>query len=87
MEAIYCMLYLICVWVLLRRKRHGYLWHITSSTILFLFETISLSLEATVYVHRFFQDAAIAKGSTLSQTDSASNIFEAGIEIAALLCL
>jgi hypothetical protein len=55
--------------------------------MLFLFETVSLSLEATGYVHRFFQDTDIAKGSTLSQADSASNIFETGIEIAALLCL
>jgi hypothetical protein len=82
------MLYVTCVLILLRKKRHGYLWHIASSTILFFLETISLSLGITDYIYHYFQDIDIAKGFTLSQAGSAtSSIIQAATEITALLCL
>jgi hypothetical protein len=90
MEAIYCILYVTCVWVLLRRKRRGYLWHIISSTILFLLETISLSLEITASVNTYLEAVHLAKSSTLLQGDSlaskAGNLTEA-VDVAMVLCL
>jgi hypothetical protein len=48
------MLYILCVWVLLRRKRNGYMWQLVSSTILFSLETINLALEAANIMYHYF---------------------------------
>jgi hypothetical protein len=82
------MLYVTCVLILLRRKRHGYIWHIASSTVLFLLETISLALGLVDYIYLYYQELDIAKGFTLSQAGSAtSSIYRAATEITTLLCL
>jgi nitrogen fixation protein FixH len=42
--AIYGIIYATCVWVLIRRKREGYMWHLVSSTILFLLASLQVAL-------------------------------------------
>jgi diacylglycerol kinase len=53
LQALYLALYVTCMWVLLRRKRQGYVWHISTSTALFLFETLNAALE-TAYCSRLY---------------------------------
>ena len=42
--AIYTIIYATCVGVLIRRKREGYMWHLVSSTILFLLASVQVTL-------------------------------------------
>jgi hypothetical protein len=55
-------LYATCVWVLLRRKRQGYIWHISTATTLFFFETLNLGLEAAVYIDLYLESVQLGKG-------------------------
>jgi hypothetical protein len=48
LSAIYVIVYGSCVWVLTRRKREGYTWHLVTSTILFALSTLQVAGLVTI---------------------------------------
>ena len=48
LSALYAIVYGSCIWVLTRRKREGYTWHIVTSTILFTLATLQVAELITI---------------------------------------
>jgi hypothetical protein len=91
-QAIYCMLYILCVWVLLRRKRGSFMWQLTASTLLFFLETVNLALEGAYVLYTYFVSVSVAENWPDSpyrvfQPDRIIPIIIAAMEVANLLCL
>jgi hypothetical protein len=91
-QAIYCMLYILCVWALLRRKRNGFMWQLASSTLLFALETVNLALEGAYVLYNYFASISAAENWLDSpyrafQPDRTFAIINMGVEVASLLCL
>jgi hypothetical protein len=86
------MLYIVCAWVLLRRKRNGFMWQLTSSTLLFALETINLALEAAEVLCQYFIEISIAENWPYSpyfafRLNRINFIVQVAVEVANLLCL
>jgi hypothetical protein len=91
-QAIYCMLYIVCVWILLRRRANGFMWQLTSSTLLFFLETVNLALEGAYVLYSYFISVSVAENWPDSphqgfQPDRIVPIIIAAMEVASLLCL
>ena len=48
--AIYAIVYATCVWILIRRKREGYMWHVVSSTISFSLASLQVALLVVIMI-------------------------------------
>ena len=46
---IYAAVYALCIWVLIRRRREKYLWHIISSTILFALASLQVGVLIPIF--------------------------------------
>ena len=91
-QAIYCMLYIVCVWVLLHRKRSGFMWQLISSTLLFFLETVNLAFEGAQVMYRYFKYVNVAENWPDSQypnfqLDRIYGILYGAMQIVNLLCL
>jgi hypothetical protein len=47
--AFYAIVYAICIRFLLHRKRQAYIWHIMSSTVLFLLSTMEVAMVVSLF--------------------------------------
>ena len=91
-QAIYCMLYILCIWVFLRKRRNGFMWQLTSSTLLFFFETVTLALEGASVLYNYILSVQVAENWPDSQyqtfqLEKIYAIINAAEEVANLLCL
>jgi hypothetical protein len=91
-QAIYFMLYILCVWVLLRRKRNGFMWQLISSTLLFSLETANLALGAAYVLCHYFIELSIAdnwpdRPYQTFQLNRIYTIIYAAVQGTNLLCL
>ena len=92
-KALYCVLYVTCLWVLLRRKRQGYRWHVVSSTVLFVLETVNLALGAAFFMLPYFSEPEMTVKDTFNletKKDAADFVYyrmTAALEFLNLLCL
>jgi hypothetical protein len=55
------------MWVLLRRKRQEYVWHISTSTALFFFETLNAALETAYCSRLYLERVQFGEGQVQSQ--------------------
>jgi lysylphosphatidylglycerol synthetase-like protein (DUF2156 family) len=69
--AIYVIIYATCIWVLIRRKRQGYMWHLVSSTILFLLASVQVALLVVTLVQVMNYENTVYDGDDLEQTAQA----------------
>jgi hypothetical protein len=86
------MLYILCVVILLRRKRNGFMWQLTSSTLLFSLETVNLALEVAQVLYRYFGYVSVAENwpddqYQAFQLERIYPIISAAGQLANLLCL
>jgi hypothetical protein len=48
-SVLYAAVYILCMWVLIRRRREKYLWHIISSTILFTLASLQVGMVIPIF--------------------------------------
>ena len=46
---IYVAVYTLCIWVLIRRRRENYIWHMISSTILFILASLQVGVLIPIF--------------------------------------